>query len=113
MGASPEVEMGAAPDASSLRDRDDVAVVFVVEVAAVRPHLHGHREEVMSQAEAVLRQKVKASSNEISSSSRPSLRPIRIVAEALRHQLQLSRERDALGDSRGMASFGRETGCRC
>lgn len=67
----------------------------------------------MSQAEAVLRENVRGSRNEISSSSGRVSRPIRMLAEALRHQLQQSRERDALGDTQRIASLGRETGCRC
>ncbi len=67
----------------------------------------------MSQAEAVLRQDVQGSFQEASSFGRRLFRPIRVAAEGIRGQLELSRQRDALGDTRGMAGFGRETGCRC
>lgn len=56
---------------------------------------------------------VPASATDTSLSSRPGFRPIPILAEALRCQLELSRQRDALGVTRGTSALGRETGCRC
>ncbi len=105
--------MGAAPDASSLRILDDVSVLSGVEVAAARSPFHRHKEERMSQAEAVLRQEVQLPLNRTSSSRRRVMRPIRMVADGLRRQLELSRQRDALGGTWETASLGRDTGCRC
>lgn len=67
----------------------------------------------MSQAEAVLRKEVQRPLKCTSSPRHRLLRPLGMFTDALRGQLELSRQRDALRDAPASASFGRDTGCRC